>query len=251
MVQVPRAEVPAWLAVDDSCTGFDPSGWEATTWILHAMYRLPRGAESATDPRPESNTDDGGHVTSDVLTSDPLGDVEWTDDIGWGLQMTLPLPGSERLRWRTIGADRGGSYEGRPVPPSFRWFRTVSLPDDIEPPCEGSLDEDSLTHLLAVLVRHTAGGADARCFAYYAPLSGGGWDEQAVYEGPLAAIPSMVGDGGYRRTPSNIWPTDHSWLVYTDSDLWGTKVSGRRDLVTALEADDVLETITLDLPPEP
>ena len=43
-------------------------------------------------------------------------------------------------------------------------------------------------------------------------------------------------------TPNNFWATDHSWFVYTDWDLWATKVSGPLTLIAALEADTELVT---------
>ena len=46
-----------------------------------------------------------------------------------------------------------------------------------------------------------------------------------------------------RSTPSNLWPTDKSWFVYTDWDLMATKVSGPAELVAAIEADDELESL--------
>jgi len=45
------------------------------------------------------------------------------------------------------------------------------------------------------------------------------------------------------RSPSNFWPADQSWFVYTDWDLQGTKVSGSAALIAALVEDLRLETI--------
>jgi hypothetical protein len=44
-------------------------------------------------------------------------------------------------------------------------------------------------------------------------------------------------------SPTNIWPGDNAWFVYTDADLWGTRVSGTDDLIQAITGDDELEAI--------
>jgi hypothetical protein len=43
-----------------------------------------------------------------------------------------------------------------------------------------------------------------------------------------------------------VWPDDRPWLTFTDEDLWATKVSGSRELIERLMADDELETVALD-----
>ena len=45
--------------------------------------------------------------------------------------------------------------------------------------------------------------------------------------------------------PSNIWAADRSWFVYTDWDLWGTKVSGSAHLIGSLFADNDMEAVEL------
>ena len=49
-------------------------------------------------------------------------------------------------------------------------------------------------------------------------------------------------------TPSNFWPSDRSWFVYTDWDLWGTKVSGPAVLINAIRSDPNLETLDWQAP---
>lgn len=44
-------------------------------------------------------------------------------------------------------------------------------------------------------------------------------------------------------TPSNLWPLDRSWMMFTDWDLWGTKVSGPRELMDAIQSAPGLECI--------
>ena len=46
-------------------------------------------------------------------------------------------------------------------------------------------------------------------------------------------------------SPSNFWPEDQSWFVYTDWDRSSTKVSGNADLINRLATDPELETVSL------
>jgi len=49
-------------------------------------------------------------------------------------------------------------------------------------------------------------------------------------------------------TPSNLWPDDRSWFVYTDADLMATKVKGSAALIAALVDDVHLETLRWNRP---
>lgn len=59
-------------------------------------------------------------------------------------------------------------------------------------------------------------------------------DAHALYDNPEADF-----------TPSNLWAEDRSWVVYTDYDLWATKVSGPEHLVEALLRDPEIEAVRL------
>jgi hypothetical protein len=61
----------------------------------------------------------------------------------------------------------------------------------------------------------------------------------------LGELVELYDDARFPCSPSNIWPRDRSWLVYTDWDLRGTKISGDPALMTALAADALLETVPL------
>lgn len=72
------------------------------------------------------------------------------------------------------------------------------------------------------------------------------WSELAAREDqPLALgeIGSLYDHADVTGSPSNIWPEDRSWVVWTDHDLWGTRVRGSASLIQALERDSELETI--------
>ncbi|WP_347661030.1 hypothetical protein [Micromonospora sp. B9E7] len=57
-------------------------------------------------------------------------------------------------------------------------------------------------------------------------------------------MPGLIeGRGGrYWFSPTNLWPEDRSWMVWTDYDLQGSKVSGSKSLIEAVERHPVLET---------
>ena len=66
-----------------------------------------------------------------------------------------------------------------------------------------------------------------------------------MYRGRIGGLSALLESDDVAGTPSNIWPTDRSWLVYTDYDLCGTKVSGSAYLIERLAGDLQLETIRL------
>jgi len=107
------------------------------------------------------------------------------------------------------------------------------------PPAAGSLDEESLRALVAVLSRHTPPAALAHCDFFFGcpPL----YDGPRMFTGHLREVRSLVDDTGY--TPNNFWPADRSWLVYTDHDLCATRVSGSIELIAALRAADGLDSV--------
>lgn len=177
----------------------------------------------------ELNLDEAGTVTGS-----PLGFVGrpgarwrrllWPDYLGWGDGPHLP---------------------DLAVPPCYRWFSHRSWPLSIKPPPEASLDEASLEELVAVLAEHSSHGRDTTCLVFYGSLAAGDFDTPHVWQGPLAAVGDLIEDrgGSYPSSPTNFWPRDRSWFVWTDSDLSGTKVSGTDALIEAIEASSQLETI--------
>ena len=44
-----------------------------------------------------------------------------------------------------------------------------------------------------------------------------------IYGGIMRKLDAFLDDPECYGSPSNIWPNDHSWFVYTDWDNWGTK----------------------------
>lgn len=73
----------------------------------------------------------------------------------------------------------------------------------------------------------------------------GEFDEPVLYRGGLGELSGLYDDEELPGSPSNIWPDNKSWFVYTDWDLWGTKISGSPELINRLTADLKLETVKL------
>lgn len=115
----------------------------------------------------------------------------------------------------------------------------------IEPPGEGSLDRESWNRLVALLLAHSPGGADTPCLAYYCELATWGWRWNGVLSGCLGDAVALYDHPEAQASPSSLWAKDRTWAVYTDQDLWGTKVVGPPTLVEALLRDGVIEAVRL------
>ncbi len=235
-----RPEIERW-------TGYDMVGWPAAVWLLHAMYENPDvSAEVSHDERHRWRVEQGaeppvvvGGVNLDDMTT-----------VSGGSSGFAARPGApwQRLPWsdyaHRLGIELG---EGLDVPPCFRWFPHASWPVSIDPPPEGSLDEETLDGLIATLADHSERGAETLCIASYAVGASSDWKRELpeVFRGPLRAIPDFVqGNQPRQFTPTNIWPIDRSWFVYSDYDLWTTKVSGSAELIADLWRHPDLELLT-------
>jgi hypothetical protein len=244
----------SWLTTGsgpETFAGYDAGGWEASTWVLHAMYENP-GLPTAgvTHDEVHQSAIAQGLIQPLIFGELNLDEAATVTGIPLGF---AARPGSpwRRLRWSDHAARTGRILgAGQPVPPCHRWFPSGSWPVSIDPPPEGSLDEASLDALLHVLADHSSDGGDTPCFAFYAPLAAGDFDHPALMTGPLRAIRELVqGENPFQRddfqsTPSNFWPHDRSWFAWTDWDLLGTKISGSSALIDSVRAEPDLETIT-------
>ena len=92
----------------------------------------------------------------------------------------------------------------------------------IRPPFEGSLDREQLVVLVDHLIGETQGGEEATCFCFFGLLAQT-YEDPVVFQGALGEIIDLYDSDESRASPSNIWTTDHEWLVTTDWDLWGTR----------------------------
>ncbi len=236
-------EETAWLERAESggaATGFDPVGWEASIWIAHAIYELPGAATDFThDDARKARLADGIEEPT-VIGSVSLDEIS----IATGGRLGIAGQPSEqwvRIRWSELSTRTGTSMDDHAFPPCFKWFPFRSWPVSMEPPPEGSLDQTSLEALIPHLV--DAAPAD-ECIAAYGLVAAGLVDEIRCFRGPISRIQELINPDQRRvGTPSNIWPIDRSWFVYTDWDLWGTRVSGPQSLIDSLVSDQDLETL--------
>ena len=227
-------------------TGFDVRGWAASIWILHAMYE--------TDELPSSMTyDEERRIERDAGVVDEIppvleGVLEDAVATGGGLgPSSAPGGGWRRLRWLDLAERLGSNPLGRL--PSYKSFPFTSWPVNIRPPSEGSLDREQLERLCEHL--GAASGADSPCYVFFARLPSGRLnvhdEEPLVYQGSIAEILPLYDEGELGGGPTNIWSSDRAWFVYTDWDLWGTKVSGSPELIRQLREDSELEAVELAL----
>jgi hypothetical protein len=127
----------------------------------------------------------------------------------------------------------------------LRSFPYTSWPANIAPPGEGSLDREQFVRLLEHLAAITPKGDRLPCFAFYAMVMVGEYEHDTIFTCELRQLIDLYDEEDLPGSPNNIWPSDRSWLVYTDADLWATKVSGSGDLIEGLLADRELEAISL------
>ncbi len=202
--------------VGSATLGFNPDGWDATIWILHAMYENPALRSERSN--------------KETFLIGPLGRADCPD--GW-----------KRLRWRELAERLGIDPFESKYPPGTLSFPIRSWPANIQPPAEGSLDAAQYRRLVNHLV--DAAGEHFTCYAFYAQL----WNPRAagytIYELQADDLLGLYELDEVRSSPTNLWPLDRSWFVYTDYDLWATKVSGSSNLIERIVNDPELESVPL------
>lgn len=247
-------------------TGYDPpGGWAASAWVLNAIYERGDLAFDLTHHELRQHAVALGLQDPAFVGEVNLDDHTTTTGLGLGFAAKPPPPW-RRLRWNELGERDGFEYcavSGRWPHPAFipqaEWDDPLLLPADawprlgpteasswpvaILPPTEGSLDEESLLALIDVLSQQTAPDLIRTCEFYYGPaafLREGA----TLFEGNLLDLPAFVAAmPGTQLTPNNTWPPDHSWLVYTDYDLWASRVSGSESMIEALVEDPRLDAV--------
>ncbi|MBL0888921.1 hypothetical protein [Myceligenerans indicum] len=147
-----------------------------------------------------------------------------------------------RHRWRDL-TDRdlaAVAAAGVSPPDAMHLLKGHSRPEvTIE---EGVFEGESQTALLDLLKEFS--GAQTGCFAFFGTVTAYDVDRLAVLEGPLAAITTLRRAELFCEvSPSNWWPADRSWFVWTDYDLTATRVSGPRSLIQQVRAHPALETV--------
>ena len=228
----------------DYFTGCDASGWEDSTWVLNAFYELPFGGPLPTHDELHRSRIASGEEDPLIVGGVKLDEVTASTGGGLGYQQR-PAMNWQRRTWSEMMTR---FPQDRPLdgpPPCFRWFPVRDFPANIELPTEGSLSEEDFTEVIEVLSRNSPTSA---CSMYFADVFSIFPDpgEAPVYEASLKDLPSLLREASeddHVFTPANIWPTDRSWLVYTDYDLWATKVSGSTELINELRTNALLETL--------
>jgi hypothetical protein len=228
----PLAPCTAWLgesfmaAPDDQVL---PPGCTDSTWILHKQYFCPPGVE------PPENWDD---------------DERWPG-FGFG---THPPDGWQRSPWAEVASRkgiplRGAKFDGREVPPCYRWEASRGHQDVINgvpvqglAPTEGSLGKGDLETLIPVLAVNTSSTRMQGAFSFvYQHLDDG--SQLAVTFDLATMLTAMLAKSDQQFTPEFWWPEDRSWVVWTDWDLMGTKVFGGHGLVQQLREHPDIETL--------
>jgi hypothetical protein len=174
-----------------------------------------------------------------------LGGVGLTIETGMRLGRTeTPGPSWQRLLWAELFERLELPPGGREYPPCFRWFPYTSWPIRISPPALGSLDRLSYERLVELLALES-GDMNLECYCYYSPLACGSkydLDRSLVVKCALSELRGLYDFEDVDDSPSEIWPADRSWFVWTDHDLNGTRVRGSRSLIDSIIADPVMET---------
>jgi hypothetical protein len=237
----------AWLVAREKghgrAVGFgDAADWEASVWLLHAMYE---NDELLSDTSHDEARRAG--LAADLVEPIMVNGVnldELTTTTGAGLgRSDWPGPGWARLKWADLAARiKTDPFDVAPSHRSFV-FPTGSWPVNIRPPAAGSLDREQFSRLCHHLTELY--GGDLAVFAFYGLLAMRDWSE-LLFTASLRELGSLYDDPAVSGSPSNIWPIDRAWFVYTNHDLSGTRVSGSRNLIDVLRADETIDTVNLD-----
>ena len=235
----------------------DATGWDDARWVLHAIYEEPARASGRDRPGRSRSARGEWYRRFTRSASRPASQQQeltrFEDPnpgpsssrivrpITWG--MSGPISADvARLTWTDLAARLSIQLANHRYPPGEMWFPDYrrTWPPHLYPPDEGSLDYRSFARLTEIITRFSTDGASTDCTVYDAPR------DDWMAQGPLGEIGTLVGDDKRMRySPSNWWPSNQGWMVYTDLDMWATKVSGTSALIAALDDDDWLETFAV------
>ncbi|WP_285104268.1 hypothetical protein [Promicromonospora sp. MEB111] len=144
----------------------------------------------------------------------------------------------ERRRWADVASEPISPRLQSSTRPPSSWLLPRELGGTTT---EGSMQGESVRGLLEVLAGVTR--ATDTCYAFYAQMTTWDFDSLALYEMSWD-VPHVFGSVNLpSSSPSNLWPADKSWFVWTDYDLCATKVSGSPELITAVRTHALLETV--------
>ncbi|MFF8609588.1 hypothetical protein ACF06X_27085 [Streptomyces sp. NPDC015346] len=238
----------------DGLTGYMPPPMPDAVWVLNAMYEHEDQNELTEVSYHEYRQARLARLADGSIKPDPLAGVDLEVGIatGGGLgRAEHPGRGWRRLRWAELARRTGDPVVPERLLPSYRCFPSArknnSWPLGIRPPTEGSLDRETWNRLVAILTEHSPAGPGTACLAYYNPLMLGAADFENLHvqAGRLGDAEILYGNPEADFSPSNFWAEDHSWVLCTDYDLWGTKVAGPPALIEALLDDIEIEAVRL------
>ncbi|MEU7632907.1 hypothetical protein AB0C34_23440 [Nocardia sp. NPDC049220] len=245
-------ELVSWLGTPETepgWCGYKIDSRSDAVWLLHAMYEHDSGATELTYHQQRQHRLAGGLEEPTIIPGIDL-DAE-TIVIGNGLGRSgHPGPDWNRLRWSELATRLDSPAVDEGQYPSYRSLSGAhpnrSWPVRIRPPAEGSLDRESWTTLIDILIAWPPGGADTPCVAYFGPAVSGEFDTGVTVTGTLGDAADLYDHPSGVGSPSNLWAADRSWITWSDWDLCGTKVAGPTDLIEALQAARDLEAVRLD-----
>ena len=244
---VPSQDGLGWLVASAGngsyFTGTDATGWEDSTWILNPFYELPFEGTAPSHDKVHSARI-AREVEPRVINGFDLDAASTTTGSSQGYERRPPVEWQRRT-WSEMQARFPQDHPSGGRPPCYRWFPVESFPANISLPSFGSLPEEDFAELIGVLGNNSSSPI---CSVYFADVFDHllGPDKAPVYDTRLRDLPTIIQEASKEQqvfTPANLWPPDRSWLVYTDYDLWATKVSGSRDLIEELQTNPLLETL--------
>ena len=243
MERLDEPDAVRWITDGTTRKGFTvarlvPPTFPAYAKILHPIHRNP-------EP-PDGPTWDTSPSQRDALTEEMTGLFGSAKKAGnFMADAVISSIGGgdhvgERVRWSALAAELGipvtpGIHGGSFVDADGSWPSAYFGPD------EGYLPDDHVQRLADLLATN-----QPHYFWYevYTPHGLDGEGDEVLYRGALSALPAILREH-HREPPTYWWPEDRSWCLCVDWDQTFTLLAGPTDLVGAVAADDLLETVLI------
>ena len=242
-VSDPSTEL-AWLAglpSEQAVTGYDAVGWPTSIWVLHAMYENPDLRKFGTHDDHHRRRLESGDVAPLIIGEVDLDFHECHLDLprfrraprtilGEGSPGRRIWHGSRTSQATVLSRRATAGFRPEVGPlrssrlPRVHWTTRASMPSWSSSPLLAWRRGHSVLRLLRLAPRW---GLRHRALVGRAA-------------GP-SSRPHLRQRGYLRVLPTNLWPADHNWFLWTDYDLQATKVSGDVSLIDALAGSAQLE----------
>jgi hypothetical protein len=225
-------------------TGYKVDIWPASIWILHNLYERPgKDSDKPSDNVETFGIDDGG-VATGHHKEEAIGDFRIV--AGQMGRSEDPGPPWLRVRWSELALRVPTAQRSIVLNPSFQWMPEKEWPTRIRRPTEGSLDREKRVRLVEILTQQSSEGDSTRCVCFFATFATREWDFDHPFrvEVELKEVLHLYDNEEVIGSPSNFWPEDRAWFVYSDHDLKASKVSGSEALIQAIVEDTQLETLS-------